>query len=129
MPVLAQMIEDNVTEERAYLCFTVNTPLFSHHSLNILKQQDINNSTLGWQIIAGIHPYVLDNINELHKYWPVALADLLELLCNETGEQRSHTASSHWRFWKTCHPNINVVGRLVEVQQLFGQGSIPQNIS
>ena len=78
MPVLWQMILDSVTSKRASLCFWVNTPGFSHHSLNILKQEgrdtdlyqagvrntDINDTTLRWQIIPGIHPFNKNNINE-----------------------------------------------------------------
>ena len=39
IPVLSQITLDKVMEERVLLCLEVNTPGFSHHSLEILKEE------------------------------------------------------------------------------------------
>ncbi len=64
-----------------------------------------------------------------HTYWPVTLADPLELYCDEAGEQRPHTAAADKRLRHASQPDVNVVGRTVVLQQPAGQVGVVQDLS
>lgn len=65
----------------------------------------------------------------MYPHTPVTLADLLELCCNKAGEQRPHTAATDKRLCNASHPDVDVVGRTVELQQPAGQVCVIQDPS
>lgn len=64
-----------------------------------------------------------------HIYGPVTLADPLELSCDEAGEQRPHSAAADKWLRHSSHPDVDVVGRTVVLQQPAGQVVVVQDPS
>lgn len=58
---------------------------------------------------------------------PVSIADPLELLAQEAGQERPHSASFYQGLSNGPYPDVNVVRGLVEIQQLAGQPLVPQH--
>ena len=60
---------------------------------------------------------------------PVSLADVLELVGDEAGEQRAHTASPDEGFCHSSHPHVDVAGCSIQLQEPGRQACVVQNLS